>query len=175
MSLSMYSAAIPAFLNTLGALDKILDKAAAHCEARKIDPAALLTTRLYPDMFMFTRQVQAHLRLRQEHARPPDRRAAEISRRRKIIRRPEGADRQDRRLRQRLQAGTNRCDPPGRTVTLPDRAAQTMTLKGAQYLTGFRAAEFLFPRHHGLRHPAPLRRRDRQAGFFSAGREHDPE
>jgi len=54
MSFSMYGASIPAFLNTLGALSKILDKTAAHCEAKKIDPAALLTMRLYPDMFMFT-------------------------------------------------------------------------------------------------------------------------
>src|SRR6266446_2409773 len=58
MSLSMHAAAMPAFLTTLGALSKILDKAAAHCAARKIDPAALLTMRLYPDMFTFTKQVQ---------------------------------------------------------------------------------------------------------------------
>ena len=58
MSLSMHAVAVPTFLTTLGALAKILDKAAAHCTARKIDPAALLTMRLYPDMFTFTRQVQ---------------------------------------------------------------------------------------------------------------------
>jgi uncharacterized protein len=58
MSFSMYAASIPAFLNTLGALAKILDKTAAHCAAKKIDPAALLTMRLYPDMFTFTKQVQ---------------------------------------------------------------------------------------------------------------------
>src|ERR1043165_9033530 len=58
MSLSMHALAVPTFLNTLGALSKILDKAAAHCEAKKIDPATLLTMRLYPDMFTFTKQVQ---------------------------------------------------------------------------------------------------------------------
>src|SRR3979409_1181466 len=58
MPLSMHAVSVPAFLNTLGALSKILDKAAAHCEAKKIDPAVLLTMRLYPDMFAFTRQVQ---------------------------------------------------------------------------------------------------------------------
>ena len=58
MSLSMHAVAVPTFLTTLGALSKILDKAAAHCAAKKIDPAALLTMRLYPDMFTFTRQVQ---------------------------------------------------------------------------------------------------------------------
>ena len=58
MSLSMHAVAIPTFLNTLGALSRILDKAAAHCAARKIEPAALLTMRLYPDMFTLTKQVQ---------------------------------------------------------------------------------------------------------------------
>ncbi|MCF1707373.1 DUF1993 domain-containing protein [Tabrizicola sp. J26] len=42
----------------LVALSNILAKAEAHCEAKKIDPQALLRFRLYPDMFSFTRQVQ---------------------------------------------------------------------------------------------------------------------
>ena len=58
MSLSMYQASVPVFQRTLGALDAILDKAAAYAEERKIDPAALLSARLYPDMFALTRQVQ---------------------------------------------------------------------------------------------------------------------
>jgi len=58
MSLSMYQASIPVFQRTLGTLDKILDKAAAYAEERKIDPAVLLSARLYPDMFALTRQVQ---------------------------------------------------------------------------------------------------------------------
>jgi uncharacterized protein len=58
MPLSMYAASVPAFTRTLGALSAVIDKAAAHCAARKIDPAALLTARLYPDMFMFVKQVQ---------------------------------------------------------------------------------------------------------------------
>jgi hypothetical protein len=58
MTLSMYEASVPPLLQTLEALSAILDKAAAHAEVRKIDPAALLTARLYPDMFPFTRQVQ---------------------------------------------------------------------------------------------------------------------
>lgn len=59
MSLSMYQASVPAFQKHLHALDGILDKAAAHCAAKKIDPAVLLATRLYPDMFDLMRQVQA--------------------------------------------------------------------------------------------------------------------
>jgi hypothetical protein len=58
MSFSMHSASLPAFTQTLGALSSILDKAAVHCAAKKIDPTTLLTARLYPDMLMFTKQVQ---------------------------------------------------------------------------------------------------------------------
>jgi hypothetical protein len=58
MSISMYSASVPPALRTLNNLSGILTKAAAHCEARKIDPAALLGSRLFPDMLPFTRQVQ---------------------------------------------------------------------------------------------------------------------
>ncbi|MCU0843176.1 MAG: DUF1993 domain-containing protein [Thiobacillaceae bacterium] len=58
MTLSMYQASVPVFIRMLNNLAAILEKAAAHCEARKIDPAALLSYRLYPDMFAFARQVQ---------------------------------------------------------------------------------------------------------------------
>ena len=57
MALSMYQASVPAFVHALTALDKIIDKAIAHCAAKKIDPQALLQARLYPDMFPFVRQV----------------------------------------------------------------------------------------------------------------------
>jgi hypothetical protein len=46
------------FLQGLNGLSGVLDKAAAHVEAQKLDPQALLTARLYPDMFPLTRQVQ---------------------------------------------------------------------------------------------------------------------
>lgn len=58
MSLTMYSAFIPVAIRTLQNLSAILAKGAAHCEARKIDPNAFLSARLYPDMFPLTRQVQ---------------------------------------------------------------------------------------------------------------------
>lgn len=58
MSLSMYQASVPVFIRALNNLAAILDKAAAHCAAQRIDPAALLSFRLYPDMFPFTKQVQ---------------------------------------------------------------------------------------------------------------------
>jgi uncharacterized protein len=46
------------FHQMLGGLDRILDRLAAHCEARKIDQTVFLAMRLSPDMFTFTRQVQ---------------------------------------------------------------------------------------------------------------------
>lgn len=56
-SISMYQASAPRFANTLNSLSAILDKARAHCEAKKIDPLALTAFRLYPDMLPFTRQI----------------------------------------------------------------------------------------------------------------------
>jgi hypothetical protein len=58
MTISMHQISVPVFVRTLTALKNVLGKAAAHAEARKIDPAALLQARLYPDMFTFTKQVQ---------------------------------------------------------------------------------------------------------------------
>jgi hypothetical protein len=54
----MHDQSAAVFDHLLGALANILAKAEAHCEARKIDPQALLAFRLFPDMFPFTRQVQ---------------------------------------------------------------------------------------------------------------------
>src|SRR3981189_2532727 len=54
----MYQASVPRFANTLKNLSAILDKAQAHAEARKIDPAVLANSRLYPDMLPMKRQVQ---------------------------------------------------------------------------------------------------------------------
>jgi hypothetical protein len=58
MAISMYLASAPRFVNTLKNLSAILDKAQAHCEARKIDPLVLTGSRLYPDMFALARQIQ---------------------------------------------------------------------------------------------------------------------
>jgi hypothetical protein len=54
----MYQASIPVFLHALDNLSAILHKAVSHAEQRKIDPAVLLGSRLYPDMFPLLRQVQ---------------------------------------------------------------------------------------------------------------------
>jgi hypothetical protein len=58
MAISMYQAAVPAFLQVLNSLSAILDKADAYAAERKIDEAVLLGYRLAPDMFPLIRQVQ---------------------------------------------------------------------------------------------------------------------
>lgn len=58
MSLSMYQASIPVFIRGLGNLSAILDKAAMHTEAKKIDPSVFINARLAPDMYPLSRQVQ---------------------------------------------------------------------------------------------------------------------
>jgi hypothetical protein len=59
MTISMYQASVPIFMQFLTSLAGVLDKAAAHAETKKIDPAVLLNTRLTPDMFPLVRQVRA--------------------------------------------------------------------------------------------------------------------
>ena len=58
MSISMYQTSVASFIRVLNNLSAVLAKGAAHAEAKKIDPAVLLGSRLYPDMFPLTRQVQ---------------------------------------------------------------------------------------------------------------------
>lgn len=58
MSPTMTQASLNVFLQGLGALSDVLAKAAQSAEARKIDPAVLVSARLYPDMFPLSRQVQ---------------------------------------------------------------------------------------------------------------------
>jgi hypothetical protein len=58
MSYSMSKASLPALEMGLNALSGVLDKAQAFAAAKKVDPSVLLNSRLAPDMFALTRQVQ---------------------------------------------------------------------------------------------------------------------
>jgi hypothetical protein len=57
MTLTMHTATVPTCTRALNNLAAILEKGAAYAEARKIAPAVLLGTRLYPDMFSLDRQI----------------------------------------------------------------------------------------------------------------------
>jgi len=59
MTLSVYQSSVSVFEQTLKALSAVLDKAEAHAQTRKFDPAIYMTLRIRPDMFPFVRQVQA--------------------------------------------------------------------------------------------------------------------
>ena len=57
VSLSMHQSSVGVFTQFLGSLSDLLDHAAVHAEAQKIDPSILLNARLYPNMYDLTRQV----------------------------------------------------------------------------------------------------------------------
>ena len=57
MSLSIYESSVPVFIRTLANLKAILEKGAAHAQAKKIEDMVFLNARLYPDMFPLASQV----------------------------------------------------------------------------------------------------------------------
>lgn len=143
MSLSMSSVGTQSFLQTLGALSKILDKAAAHCAAKKIDQAALLQTRLTPDMLPLVKQVQltcdfAKNTLGRLTGEPP-----------KFPDEEKTLDELKARIAKTIDYVKG--FKPGevdatedKDVTFPIGPQQTMTLKGAQYVVGFALPNFYF-------------------------------
>lgn len=58
MSISIYQVSAPVLVRFLKNLSAILDKAAAHCDAKKIEPSVIAGYRLAPDMFPLARQIQ---------------------------------------------------------------------------------------------------------------------
>ena len=58
MTHPLYTGSVPVFKKMLAALDTILTKTEQHIAERKIELAAFLDARLFPDMFTFVRQVQ---------------------------------------------------------------------------------------------------------------------
>jgi len=58
VALSLYDVSIPVITRGLRQLRNYLGKGAEHATREGYDPAVLLQTRLYPDMFPLTKQVQ---------------------------------------------------------------------------------------------------------------------
>ncbi|WP_341531369.1 DUF1993 domain-containing protein (plasmid) [Nostoc sp. UHCC 0302] len=58
MTISMYQASVPVFIHTLTNLVGILEKGATYAQTKKIDQYVLPNSRLFPDMFPLSRQVQ---------------------------------------------------------------------------------------------------------------------
>jgi hypothetical protein len=58
MSMSVYQITVPVFVKALSNLRAVLEKAKAHALDHKIEEAAFMQARLYPDMLALPRQVQ---------------------------------------------------------------------------------------------------------------------
>ncbi|NNM61447.1 MAG: DUF1993 domain-containing protein [Steroidobacteraceae bacterium] len=58
MSLSLFDMSVPVMIHALSNLSTLLDKAAEHAEAKKIEPLVFTQARLFPDMLPLSRQVQ---------------------------------------------------------------------------------------------------------------------
>ncbi len=61
MPLSIYQTSVPIFVQILGGLTGILDKAEAICAEHEIDESVLLQMRVYPKMFHMALQVKTTL------------------------------------------------------------------------------------------------------------------
>ena len=59
MAVSLYDLTVPSYLQTLGALEGVLSKGAAHCKEKGIDPNEIVETRLAPDMLPLRFQIVA--------------------------------------------------------------------------------------------------------------------
>lgn len=57
MAFTLYSATVPVFQQTLGAVAGLLDKGEAFCAERTLAPEEIVQARLAPDMFPFAYQV----------------------------------------------------------------------------------------------------------------------
>jgi hypothetical protein len=143
MQISMYQASVPVFIRMLTNLVAILEKAAAHAEARKIDPSVLLSDRLFPDMFPLVRQVQIAADMakagpaRLAGLQPPSFEDTEKSF-------PELIERVRRTVAFLETLKPEQIDgSEGRTVTWPTRGT-TRTLPGLQYLLNHVAPNVYF-------------------------------
>ncbi len=143
MKMSMYQASVPVFIRMLNNLTAILSKAAAHAESKKIDPAVLINSRLFPDMLPFAKQVQ----IASDHAKGAAARLAGLEP-------PKFEDNETTfaELTARVQktiAYLNTVKPEqidgseGKTITLAMRT-RTLTFEGMPYLLNFALPNFYF-------------------------------
>jgi hypothetical protein len=143
MPLTISSVGVSSFLTTLGALSKILDKAAAHCAAKKIDQAVIMQMRLAPDMFPFARQVQIACdfakntvgRMTDETPKFPDEEKTFDELKARIA----------KTIEYMKSAKAEAIDgAEEKEITFPIGPDNKMTLKGTQYLVAFALPNFYF-------------------------------
>ena len=144
MAIGMYSASVPVYQRQLGAISKVLDKGSAWAAARKVDEAVLGATRLTPDMFPLTRQVQIACRFAEEST---SRLAGS-----EVPKAPENAETTLGELRTRIAAVLDhlKAFKPGQIDGSENReivltiAGNPLKLTGEQYLEHFAMANFYF-------------------------------
>jgi hypothetical protein len=161
MTITARSAALTGFVQTLKALDAILDKTVEQAAARKIQPEVLLSARLAPDMLPFSRQIQltcdfaknaaARLAGGDNPKHPDDEKSFDELKARiaKVLAFVEGVD------ESAFEAGV------ARDVTFPRGQNATMTMRGEAYLTRFAVPNFYF---HATTAYAILRKNGIQIG-----------
>ena len=59
MTMSMYQASVPVFVQMLGGLSHVLDKAEAYATEKKADQGVMMSMRLHPTMWALAKEVQA--------------------------------------------------------------------------------------------------------------------
>ncbi|MBN9088873.1 MAG: DUF1993 domain-containing protein [Reyranella sp.] len=144
MAFGMYAASVPVYQRQLGAISKVLERGSAWAEARKVDEAVLMGTRLIPDMLPFSRQVQIACRFAEESAA----RLAGAE----VPKAPENAEKTLAELRARIAAVLEalKAYKPGQIDGSESReisltiAGNPIKLTGEQYLTGLALPNFYF-------------------------------
>ena len=142
--MSLYDAAVPAYLQILASLSGLLTKAEAHCTAKKIAPEVLLGSRLYPDMLPLSKQIQ----LASDFATRGCARLTQSE----VPSTPD-TEKTFEELRARLARTIDyvKSFKPAqfegaetRDVTFPMGPEKTMTMKGQQFLSSFSLPQFYF-------------------------------
>jgi hypothetical protein len=59
MAISLYDTSVAAYLQTLGAASRFLERGLTHCREHKLDPEEIVETRLFADMLPFRFQIQS--------------------------------------------------------------------------------------------------------------------
>lgn len=157
MTISMYQASVPVIIRSLTNLAAILEKAAAHAEAKKIDQSVFLGSRLFPDMLPLIKQVQIATDItRRGVARLAEIEAPAFEDNETTF--AELVDRIHKNITYLKTLTPDQIDgSEERTITLPV-GKQTMTFQGLAYLGGFILPNLYFHtttaynilRHNGL-------------------------
>jgi Domain of unknown function (DUF1993) len=164
MTISMHKLSVGVFIHFLGNLSDLLDRATAYAGERKIDPAILLNSRLYPNMYNLARQVgEANRHALIACALMTD------------MEPPVFPDTEPDIPELKARSATAIAFMQGLRPAQIDGATKKRRLHVSKWLDAkihgsivaayVQRSAVLFSPHHGLRHPAPLRRRTRQERF----------